>query len=212
VSGADDQHFCMPTDVQVASNGFVYIADGYCNSRILIVAPDGTPLGQIAYKGKRRLSPDLYLQSNGHVLLMTDEMMVPHSLTLLEPEDLICVADRERQRILCYSAGLTNSPAGELRFRLQHPSLRRVFGLSHIGDSLIAVNGPSIDARDHDDPIGLVLDLATERMVTSFYPKSTPFVAPHAVEYDPISKSIVVVDLQSPRRPLIKFQVHTPYN
>lgn len=138
-------------------------------------------------------------------------MTVPHSLTLLENEDLICVADRERQRILCYSAGLSTNAAGELRFRLQHPSLRRVYGLAHVGDALIAVNGPTSNDDREEDPVGLVLDLATERLLTSFYPKKA-FVAPHDVQYDPISKSLIVVDLQSPHRPLIKFQVQTPYN
>lgn len=59
--------------------------------------------------------------------------MVPHSLTLLENEDLICVADRENQRILCYSAGLNGSPPGRHMFNLNHPQIGRVFAIDHIG-------------------------------------------------------------------------------
>jgi hypothetical protein len=36
VPGSDEKHFCQPTDVAVSENtGFFFVADGYCNSRIL---------------------------------------------------------------------------------------------------------------------------------------------------------------------------------
>lgn len=33
--GSDNKHFCKPTDVAVASNGHFFVADGYCNSRVM---------------------------------------------------------------------------------------------------------------------------------------------------------------------------------
>ncbi len=33
--GNDHRHFCKPTDVAVAKNGHFFVADGYCNSRIM---------------------------------------------------------------------------------------------------------------------------------------------------------------------------------
>jgi peptidylamidoglycolate lyase len=57
VPGADDAHFCKPTDVAVASNGDFFVADGfdfikvkiifiininrYCNDRIMKFSADG---------------------------------------------------------------------------------------------------------------------------------------------------------------------------
>ncbi len=36
VPGHDETHFCAPTDVAVAETAdFFFVADGYCNSRIL---------------------------------------------------------------------------------------------------------------------------------------------------------------------------------
>ena len=141
--------------------------------------------------------------------------MIPHSLALLDHEDLICVADRERMRVLCYSAGLGSIKAGHLYFDIEHTSLKRVFAIANIGDMLVALNGPSLEAQlqskpEKDPPVGLVLDLATEHMVTSFYPKQQ-FVEPHDVAYNPRSRSLVVMDLESLRK-LIKFQVHLKYN
>ena len=40
--GKDYGHFCKPTSVAVDhSNGEFYVADGYCNSRIIRFSPDG---------------------------------------------------------------------------------------------------------------------------------------------------------------------------
>lgn len=62
-----------------------------------------------------------------------ENLLIPHSLTLLEKDDLICVADREHSRILCYSAGLTDSEPGKLVFNVAHPRLGPVYAIDHIG-------------------------------------------------------------------------------
>lgn len=51
ISGQDDSHFCMPTDVAVSTSGIIYISDGYCNSRIMIYSPYGEPIDEIAIEG-----------------------------------------------------------------------------------------------------------------------------------------------------------------
>ena len=86
VPGKDDSHFCQPTDVAVASSGVFFVADGYCNRRIMKFAADGTLLD--IYKGS---------------------FTVPHSLALLEQSDTLCVADRENSRVVCLSAGLNEN-------------------------------------------------------------------------------------------------------
>ena len=41
-SGKDEKHFCKPTDVAVSERtGDIFVADGYCNSRILKFSSDG---------------------------------------------------------------------------------------------------------------------------------------------------------------------------
>jgi len=35
VPGEDTAHFCKPTHVAVLADGSFYVADGYCNSRVL---------------------------------------------------------------------------------------------------------------------------------------------------------------------------------
>lgn len=41
VPGNDTKHFCKPTDVAVAKSGEFFVADGYCNSRIMKFTKDG---------------------------------------------------------------------------------------------------------------------------------------------------------------------------
>lgn len=52
VPGNDPNHFCKPTDVAVSSQGFVYISDGYCNSRIVVYTDDGQYVGSFGSDGK----------------------------------------------------------------------------------------------------------------------------------------------------------------
>ena len=39
--GSDSAHFCKPTDVAVAEDGTIFVADGYCNRRIMIFDRQG---------------------------------------------------------------------------------------------------------------------------------------------------------------------------
>uniref|UniRef100_A0A0K0D8I6 NHL repeat protein n=1 Tax=Angiostrongylus cantonensis TaxID=6313 RepID=A0A0K0D8I6_ANGCA len=79
VPGDDEHHFCMPTDIAVAKNGYFFIADGYCNSRVLKFDPTGKLVGTFGAAVDE---------------LGSSEFVIPHSLALIEDMNLICVADR----------------------------------------------------------------------------------------------------------------------
>jgi len=94
VPGSDEKHFCQPSDVAIASNGHFFVADGYCNSRIMKFDENGKLLTTFGEP-----TTD-YPAANG-------EFFVPHSLALIEDLNLICVADRENERVQCFSAGIS---------------------------------------------------------------------------------------------------------
>lgn len=186
VPGKDQSHFCKPTDVAVSRNGYAFISDGYCNSRVVILDPTGRVVGTFdVAKG----GPD-----------------VPHSITLLEEDDLVCVADREFRRIPCYTAGLSGVPAGTLVFDIRHPKLGRVFAIDHLDDILFAVNGPDLDG-ELDHPLGIALDLASHSILTSFSP-SAGFFNPHDVCVSKQTSSLFVseIDPRSPKK-VYKFSI-----
>jgi len=130
VHGSDDKHFCQPTGVAVARNGDFFVADGYCNSRIMKFSKNGTLLS--SWGRPSSMNP-----------AEPGTLRVPHSLTLIEDWDLLCVADRENERIQCFSAGLQprGVPPGQL---MQRPAegLGRVFAVENQNHYLIGVTNP----------------------------------------------------------------------
>lgn len=81
VPGADGKHFNRPTDVAIASNGDIYVADGYGNSRIVKFDGNGN-----------------YLKAWGSRGAGKGLLHLPHAI-LLDDQGRAYVADRENLRI-----------------------------------------------------------------------------------------------------------------
>lgn len=81
--GSIPSQLCQPTAVAVATTGEIFVADGYCNNRILKFNAAGRILRVIP-------QPPEFLS-----------LQIPHGITLLENLDLICIADRENMRVVC---------------------------------------------------------------------------------------------------------------
>ncbi|TMW50616.1 hypothetical protein DOY81_004305, partial [Sarcophaga bullata] len=124
--GSSLKHLCQPTSIAVATTGEFFIADGYCNQRILKFNAAGRILRVIP-------QPPEFLS-----------LQVPHAITLLEHLDLLCIADRENMRVVCPKAGLKSSEGeGHPAATIQEPDLGRVFAVAAFGDIVYAVNGPT---------------------------------------------------------------------
>ena len=80
-------------------NGDFFVADGYCNTRIVKFDSTGRKILQIGRA---------YQQTMGDRLLNRRPppyaFNIPHALALAEDQDLLCVADRENGRIQCFTA------------------------------------------------------------------------------------------------------------
>lgn len=91
--GAGETKFCKPTSVAVLENGDFFVADGYCNARILKYSKDGVRIlawGQNTFAGKSYgVAPQNYFA-------------IPHALTLIPEQELVCTADRENGRVQCF--------------------------------------------------------------------------------------------------------------
>lgn len=85
--------FCKPTAVAVLNNGDFFVADGYCNARILKYSPAGELIlnwGQNSFAGvSYDFAPPNYFA-------------IPHALTLVPDQQLLCAADRENGRVQCF--------------------------------------------------------------------------------------------------------------
>ena len=91
------------------------LSSRYCNSRVAVFSPTGQHLHDI-----------------------TGDWNVVHSIVLYEAEDVLCVADREGQKVDCLGAGLRLPQfRGSLSSSIR--DLGRVYGLAGRGSAMVAV-------------------------------------------------------------------------
>ncbi|XP_008195286.1 peptidyl-alpha-hydroxyglycine alpha-amidating lyase 2 isoform X2 [Tribolium castaneum] len=185
--GSSKNHLCMPTSIAVASEGEVFIADGYCNSRILKFNAAGVLLRIIP-------SPPEFLS-----------LQVPHGVALIESLDRLCVADRENMRVTCPRAGLYSMKGkSEPALTIQQPDMGRVFGVAAKGKLIYAVNGPTNQLL----PVqGLTIDPQAEAVIDHWAPEEG-FGNPHAIAVCPNGSALYVAEI-GPNR-IWKFELVPP--
>ncbi|XP_077478140.1 peptidyl-glycine alpha-amidating monooxygenase B isoform X2 [Stigmatopora argus] len=166
--GSSHSHFCQPTDVAVdEESGNIFVADGYCNARIVKFSADGRYISQwgAGSSDRRRRIP----------------FRIPHSLAFAPGRKEVCVADRENARVQCFVAQ-TGEFVKEIKKEEFGDSLYAIaFSPAGGGDGvLFAVNGKS-GSETLPPPIGFVIDDATKDVLDTFSPKNTEFEMPHDI-------------------------------
>ncbi|XP_047492202.1 peptidyl-alpha-hydroxyglycine alpha-amidating lyase 2-like [Penaeus chinensis] len=187
--GSGDHHFCKPTSVAVAASGEFFVADGYCNGRILRFHADGTLMAQFGHMGSDGSSRALY---------------VPHGLALDDSRDALCVADRENRRVLCLRAGLRHvDDFGEAFMTLQEPNQGRVFDIATVNGVVVGVAG----SEDEGAATGFTADLSNGKLLDAWGPL-VGFHNPHAIAVSRDGSAIYVSEI-GPNR-IWKFLLESP--
>lgn len=176
-SNNDTERFCKPTDVAVASNGDFFVADGYCNSRVLKYNAAGDLLG----------------------IFGQDEFWVAHSLALAEDLDLLCVADREDRRIACYNAGLDDPKLlGSQDRTYVDEEMGRVFAITYSQpDGLLY----AVTAATATLPaLGYTIDLRGDGsygsdIIATWAPSNQGFDQPHDLDVTPDGTDVYVGEI-----------------
>lgn len=177
VPGNDESHFCKPTSV--ADTGeFVFVADGYCNSRIVMFSAAGKYLGEFGQS-----SDAAYLSNPASV---QPTFNIPHKIVYAKEAKMLCVADRENGRIQCFSfepkqprldqseeTGLILNGAIKLKFILADPLFNgRLFSLDYNpirGGIIVAVSGEDLYSSKKP-PLGFVYNVTTGQLISRFAP------------------------------------------
>ncbi|CAD5111618.1 DgyrCDS913 [Dimorphilus gyrociliatus] len=174
----DLKNFCKPTDVAVASNGEFFVSDGYCNSRVLKYSPDGNLIGIIG----------------------EGDFAIPHSLAINEDLDIICVADREHERITCYKAGIRDKAYTGLKIGQINENVGRVFAIEFGSNGrLYAVSGNS----ERLAPIGMTIELGEDERgvwsygIVSLWSPEKKFQSPHDLAVSLDESSVYVGELKT---------------
>ena len=125
VPGNDAKHFCKPTDVAVSNDrSSIFVADGYCNARLVQFDAQGQFLRQFTIDEEEK-----------------DPLVIPHSILLIEPLQLLCVADRENGRSLFFQELLPSSSSrsrivcfdlndGEVKAVITEPAMKTVYAIT----------------------------------------------------------------------------------
>ncbi|XP_063899754.1 peptidyl-alpha-hydroxyglycine alpha-amidating lyase 1 isoform X1 [Helicoverpa armigera] len=153
IPGNDEKHFCKPSAVAVLSTGDFFVADGYCNHRILKFSSSGNIILQWGL-------------SHGNSPYAFN---VPHALTLAEDRGLVCVADRERGRIACFRHD-NGTYEGSFSSWLMGGRLFSVAYAPVHGGRLYIVNGPDSPLPNPVPVRGFVIDFTTGRLIQTFAP------------------------------------------
>ncbi len=124
-----------------------------------------------------------------------------HSLALFEDEDVLCVSDRENQRIDCLRAGLSRVGAAPIAPEageddgvtgapvVAYAGVGRSFGVAAKGTALLSVSGAP-GAR------GITLDTAADRpRVLDQWGKGGEMGAPHDVAISRFGDAVYVADI-----------------
>ena len=136
-AGVDGTHFNLPADIGFASDGTVYVADGYGNNRIAKFSAEGRFLLDWGRKGSG-----------------PGEFDLPHSVAV-DAQGLVYVADRNNARIQVFDA------KGNFLRQWKSPELGRPWSLTVGPDNLLyAVDGGDLKPGPPDRGRLLQLDLS----------------------------------------------------
>ncbi|XP_050427193.1 peptidyl-alpha-hydroxyglycine alpha-amidating lyase 1-like [Adelges cooleyi] len=181
--GNELNNFCKPTSVAVTTNGEFYVADGYCNSRIIKFSADGRVLLEWGRSTK----------VSGELIVPPYQLWIPHALTLAEDKGLICVADRENSRVLCFS--IDN---GTFQFEIVSTMFQRVFSVAYspiAGGLFYIINDRNSDVISESLVEGFVVNATSLNLIGRFHPADNQFSRPHDMAASPDGKSVYVVEL-----------------
>ncbi|XP_052873865.1 peptidyl-alpha-hydroxyglycine alpha-amidating lyase 1 [Anopheles cruzii] len=189
--GNDLYHFCKPTSVAVLPSGEFFVADGYCNGRIVKYTPDGTPIlswGRNSFVLTRQFNlPDGPVPES--------YFAIPHALTLVPDRALLCVADREQGRVQCF-----HTANGTFHSQFSDSEIgTRLFSVKYVaqdGGLLYIINGPQF-TLDRRPIIGTILAMGSGRLVGHFRPDNMghAFSNPHELAVTDDGAEVYVAEL-----------------
>jgi peptidylamidoglycolate lyase len=143
VPGSDNNHFNMPTDVAVLSDGSFYVSDGYGNARVVKYSADGKFEREWGRKGSR-----------------PGEFDTPHSIAI-DAKGLVYVADRGNSRVQVFA------PDGSYRAEWKDPALGRPYAVAVCNNSALVIDGGD-QPQEGPDRSGAALTDLNGRVLSRF--------------------------------------------
>uniref|UniRef100_A0A182WIP2 peptidylamidoglycolate lyase n=1 Tax=Anopheles minimus TaxID=112268 RepID=A0A182WIP2_9DIPT len=189
--GNDMYHYCKPTSVAVLRSGEFFVADGYCNGRIVKYSPEGIPI--LSWGRNSFFLTRTFTLAPGPV--PANYFAIPHALAIVPERDLLCVADREQGRVQCFHTG-----NGTFHSQYSNPEIgTRLFSVKYIasdGGLLYTINGPGLDL-DSVPVGGFIMEMDSGKVIGRFQPNNPKhaFSNPHELAVVDDGSEVYVAEL-----------------
>jgi hypothetical protein len=182
VPGNDDKHMCKPADVAVLKNGDFFVADGYCNSRIVKFSKTGQYLDEWWSNGDKSTP---------------SKFAIVHSIALHESGNLVCVADRQNCLIQCFD--LTGKFLFETNLKDYGPIYAVTFAASN-ASVVYAINELSMRSYSRVIMISTKTGKVLDKIDLSLDEKSkvNQIESPHAMSISDDASEIYIGTLKPP--------------
>jgi streptogramin lyase len=143
VAGDDERSFSMPTDVAFAADGSIYISDGYGNSRVVHVDPDGR---FIRAWGRRGSAPGEFDTPHSVAVAADGRVLVSdrhnHRIEIFDPEGRYITEWRHLGATQC----LTFGPRGDL-WAMTHRNMDEILSFDCIAGRLMKLDGQTGEVK-----------------------------------------------------------------
>lgn len=179
VPGSDQRHLCQPTDVAVLRNGDFFVADGYCNSRVIKFNKHGEYITEWSSEDEK----------------MPSHFFIPHSLALNEKANLLCVADRENYRVQCFDLNGNNLLQIPLT---EYGPIYSVAFAANNESVLYAVNGYNYKSDEQFDKKIILLSTKTGKVLGSIN-LGHDATTPHDLELSDDASEIYISTVSPPK-------------
>ncbi|VDK75979.1 unnamed protein product [Litomosoides sigmodontis] len=205
VPGNDQKHFCKPAGVAVTVDGSIFVADGYCNNRVMKFDRNGQFLTEWGKSSYNSMGVIANLQHLGTFSL-------PHDIVANNDGSLLYVTDRENARIQIFRSD------GQAVSQIVNPANTEAFGnifstdyygttfiMLSINDTLYFIPG-----RQHNGlPISIFSAHAkAARVQYSFQPTNHPFNRPHTIRVSKDGRYIYVGELGENGGRVLQFMIN----
>ncbi|EFO26356.1 hypothetical protein LOAG_02126 [Loa loa] len=195
VPGDDQKHFCKPAGIAVTVDGSIFVADGYCNNRIMKFDRNGqflTQWGQSSYNNM-----------NGMGSLPLGTLSLPHDIVANNDGSLLYVSDRENARIQIFRSD--GHAVGQIVNPGNTTAFENIYSADIHSNVLYFIPGKQQSGL----PIRVFSARAeAARVQYSFEPRNYPFKRPHTIRVSKDGRYIYVGELGQDGGRVLQFAIN----
>ncbi|CAG9535368.1 unnamed protein product [Cercopithifilaria johnstoni] len=199
VPGDDQKHFCKPAGIAVTADGNIFVADGYCNNRIMKFDRNGqflTQWGQSSYNSM-----------SGIASLHLGIFSLPHDIVANNNGSLLYITDRENARIQIFRSD--GRAVGQIVNPANSTAFGNIYSADYHNNILYFIPG----RQQNGLPIRVFsAHLGASRIQYSFEPINHPFNRPHTIRVSRDGRSIYVGELGQDGGRVLQFIINRDEN